>query len=136
MTENQFRDIFVHQTQLHPYRTFLVECDYDCCIWYYDLEEKAFFPIDEGDKVFIYPELEDDEQHVTVPGLSEWRKEFGPELDRLSKGVVARFDWESWNKRGLELATDLRRLLPDGYYVYYTPPYEDPSAADKPPVLV
>ena len=42
MTENQFRDIFVNQTQLHPFRTFLVECDYECCVWYYDIEGKNF----------------------------------------------------------------------------------------------
>ena len=136
MTESQFKDIFVNQTQKHPFRTFLVECDYDCCVWYYDLEEKTFFPVDEGDKVFIYPELEDDEQYVMVNGLTEWRKEFGPELERLSIGKVAKFDWESWNKRGLELSKTLRKLLPDGYYVYYTPPFEDPTASDTPPVLV
>ncbi|MBP5157304.1 MAG: hypothetical protein ILP18_05475, partial [Treponema sp.] len=86
MTENQFRDIFVNQTQHHPFRTFLVECDYDCCVWYYDVEGNTFFPIDEGDKVFIHPENSEDEEFVTVPGLSEWRKEFGPELDKTVTG--------------------------------------------------
>ena len=129
MTENQFRDIFVNQTQLHPFRTFLVECDYD-------FEGKTFFPIDEDDKVFIHPEDEEDEEFVTVPGLTEWRKEFGPELNKTLTGEVSYFDWDSWNARGKELAKQLSSLLPEGYYVYYTPPYEDSAALETPPELV
>ena len=136
MTENQFRDIFVNQTRHHPFRTFLVECDYDCCVWYYDVEGKTFFPIDEGDKVFIHPENEEDEEFVTVPGLTEWRKEFGPELDKTVTGEVSYFDWDSWNARGKALAEKLSSLLPEGYYVYYTPPYEDTAALETPPELV
>lgn len=136
MNADQYRGIFVRQAMLHPFRTFLVECDFDCSVWFYDINDGDLIPVDVDDRVFIHPESEKDEESVEVQGLVAWREVFMPVMEEASVGRELPFDWDSWNKRGKELAKKLKDVLPEGYYVYYTPPYEDPYSRDVPPTLI
>ena len=89
------------------------------------------------DVVTLYKEDDSEEVlcSVTLPGVYEWLNEF----NRLSDGVnstMGNLDVEKWHHRGLVLAKELKKKLPDDIDVWYGYPYEDVEHCDCRPILI
>ena len=122
---------------LNPYRTFLMEWDVDCCIWYWDPKEETGLPNDYEDRVYLEPEKNwDDPPFVFVPGLADWVRAPMPAVCATPDGEDILFDWKTWNRQGIELATKLRELLPADYDIYYCAPFEDYTSWNMVPILI
>lgn len=130
----EYKD-FIKDWKGHPFRTYLMEWDFEVCVEYWDSEENCGMIVDDGDEVFLHPENESEES-VVVPSLDAWKgKPIGP-FCKVPEGEKPDFDWDAWNKEGIELAQKLRELLPDEYTLYYSRPFEDYENLDKPPILI
>ena len=89
------------------------------------------------DVVTLYKEDDSEEVlcSVTLPGVYEWLKEF----NRLSDGVnstMGNLDVEKWHHRGLVLAKELKKKLPDDIDVWYGYPFDDVEHRDCRPILI
>ena len=125
---------FFEDWKMHPYRTYLMEWDFDVSIEYWDEKEDGGMYADwDGDKVVIEPETTEEEEHLIVlDGLSTWKNKAYSAVYNMFEG----FDWNQWNKEGMELARRLCSLLPEEYTVYYQRPFEDYEHLDQPPILI
>ena len=89
------------------------------------------------DVVTLYKEDDSEEVlcSVTLPGIYEWLNEF----NRLSDGVnstMGNLDVEKWHHRGLVLAKELKKKLPDDIDVWYGYPLDDVEHRDCRPILI
>ena len=89
------------------------------------------------DVVTLYKEDDSEEVlcSVTLPGVYEWLNEF----NRLSDGVnstMGNLDVEKWYHRGLVLAKELKKKLPDDIDVWYGYPFDDVEHRDCRPILI
>lgn len=89
------------------------------------------------DVVTLYKEDDSEEVlcSVTLPGVYEWLNEF----NRLSDGVnstMGNLDVEKWHHRGLVLAKELKKKLPDDIDVWYGCPFDDVEHRDCRPILI
>ena len=89
------------------------------------------------DVVTLYKEDDSEEVlcSVTLPGVYEWLNEF----NRLSDGVnstMGNLDVEKWHHRGLVLAKELKKKLPDDIDVWYGYPFDDVEHRDCRPILI
>lgn len=128
---------FLKDWKDHPYRTYLMQWDYDVCIEFWDSKERCGMYADFDDEITLHPETDDiDDDVVVLSGLKEWKSQPIDICIKENIGEEGYFDWDSWNKKGIELAHKLRELLPNEYTLYYSRPFEDYEDLDKPPVLI
>lgn len=101
-----------------------IDADYDAVLWD---ENGCAYTIDDDDVIEL------DDCMIRVPGLNLWHRDFVDAVDWPTLTASPRFDWHAWHARGLELAAQLRKQLPDHYELWYQAPFEDISGtiADK-----
>lgn len=113
--ENQ--DIELRQVRIEHILT--ISPDYD--VLYYDEKSRAESFYDDG-KIIIH---DDDGMEILIPGFEEWYNEYIRATDFVECQTDPKFDYGDWEKRGLELAKQMREQLPDNIDLWYEPPFED-----------
>lgn len=77
------------------------------------------------DDMVCWSDTEDD---IHVVGMSEWQAWFEHVTDFVKGDMKASFiDIIKWHSKGLYLAKELKRKLPDDVEVWYDKPFEDKS---------
>lgn len=64
---------------------------------------------------------------VEIDGLREWCREIVPAVIESAVGKDFPMDWREYHERGLKLAKELRKVLPQEYDLWYKAPVEDKS---------
>lgn len=76
------------------------------------------------------------ELRIIVPGLIQWWESY-VENCNFSDGIINQsFDMKAFHEKGLELAQEIRKQLPNNFTLYYKAPYEDHSGIIKDKVLI
>ena len=75
-------------------------------------------------------------QPVQIEGLEEWCRDIVPAVIEAAVGRTYPMDWANFHKRGIELAKQLRKVLPKEYDLWYEAPTEDNSCIVKKPMLI
>lgn len=96
----------------------------------YDFGEKGEFEIfsEDSDKSLIFS--------ASLPGFASWLEELHAPMIEYAVGRKIPFDWENWNKRGLDYAYQLRKLLPENFVLFYEYAFEDELNRGKPAILI
>ena len=87
--------------------------------------------------VWNFDEMEDlCGKPVHIEGLKEWCAQIKPVI--IDKAVSKDYpmDWEEYHHKGLELAKEIRAVLPKQYDLWYKAPVEDQSGIIKRPILI
>lgn len=61
----------------------------------------------------------------------EWAVFYDSQPWFKDESIYQTFDWVSFNKKGIELATRLKKELGDSVVVYYARPSEDPNKVEE-----
>ena len=75
-------------------------------------------------------------QPVQIEGLKEWCQEMAPVVVESAVGRTYPMNWEDYHRRGIELAKQLRKVLPIEYDLWYEAPFEDTSGIVSKPILI
>lgn len=75
-------------------------------------------------------------QPVQIEGLAEWSHDIVPAIIEAAVGKTYPMDWENFHRRGIELARQIRKVLPKEYDLWYRAPFEDKSGTIKKPILI
>ena len=73
---------------------------------------------------------------VQIEGLEEWCHEMAPVVIEAAVGRTFPKDWESFHRKGIMLAKQLRKVLPKEYDLWYKAPTEDKSGTIPRPRLI
>lgn len=93
------------------YDYFLMD-EHHCCLDLNDLYDKQGIPIE-------------------MPEFDEWQQKIKGIIVAANVGQQYTFDWDSYHKRGLELAYTLRDRLSTDFDLWYNTPFEDKSELMK-----
>jgi len=95
------------------------------------------------DEEDVYSCAEDYLSEESVKSNREFLDRFDSWADEMKSIVIAsetgepyEKDWEDFHKRGLELASEYRKILPDNFDLWYSAPFEDKSGYIKKPILI
>ena len=72
---------------------------------------------------------------VTLPGVHDWLNEFNS-LSDGANSTMGNMDVEKWHHRGLILAKELKKRLPEDIDVWYGYPFEDVEHRNCRPILI
>lgn len=72
---------------------------------------------------------------VTLPGVHDWLNEFNS-LSDSANSTMGNMDVEKWHHRGLILAKELKKRLPEDIDVWYGYPFEDVEHRNCRPILI
>ena len=87
--------------------------------------------------VWNYDEMEDlCGKPVHIEGLKEWCAQIKPVIIEAAVSKESPMDWEEYHRKGIELAKQIRAVLPKRYDLWYKAPIEDQSGIIKRPVLI
>ena len=87
--------------------------------------------------VWNYDEMEDlCKKPVNIEGLKEWCAEIKPAIVEAAVSKEYPMDWNEYHRKGLELAKQIRAVLPKKYDLWYDAPFEDKSGIIKKPQLI
>ena len=75
-------------------------------------------------------------QPVQIEGLKDWCQDIVPVVIEAAVSKTYPMDWEDYHRRGINLAKQLRKVLPKEYDLWYRAPYEDKSGTIKEPMLI
>lgn len=73
---------------------------------------------------------------VIIEGLKEWCTQIKPVIIDAAVSKESPMDWEEYHRKGLELAKQIRAVLPKKYDLWYKAPVEDQSGIIKRPILI
>lgn len=113
------------ERQVHIKDILTIKPDYDVFIMHLDGSMEGFEELGElcG-------------QPVNIEGLEEWCRDMAPVVIEAAVGKTYPIDWEDFHRRGIELAKQLRKVLPKEYDLWYEAPVEDKTGIIKKPKLI
>lgn len=88
----------------------------------------------DSDDMLNYGPGENDQ--VIIPGLYGWYKQFDNAVDYADAKLPDDFPYAEWNNKGLELAHEMRKKLPETIDLWYAGASEDRSGTIKQPILI
>lgn len=106
------------QNLVKPY--FLIHPDFCGCLGYFSFDNCSYGCDDDILELEGY-----DVTPFHIPGIEEWCLEWDEENYKAIHGEPSDFDWDEWHKRGLDLAQQLRQLVPDDIEIVYRKGTED-----------
>lgn len=71
-----------------------------------------------------------------MPELVSWQREIKEIICEAAVGRECSFDWNDYHKRGIALASELRKRLSSDFDLWYSAPFEDTSGIVPRPFLV
>ena len=87
--------------------------------------------------VWNYDEMEDlCGKPANIDGLKEWCEQIKPLISNAAVSKEYPMEWEDYHRKGLELAKQIRAVLPKKYDLWYEAPFEDKSGIIKKPQLI
>lgn len=66
-----------------------------------------------------------------MEAFEKWNKEISSIIVDAAVGKSYEKDWDDYNRRGIELARQLRKQLSPDFDLWYEPPFEDDSENKK-----
>lgn len=88
------------------------------------------------DIVTLYkPDSDEELCSVTLPGVYDWLDEFNCKSDGVNS-TMGQMNTADWHRRGLILAKELKKKLPEDIDVWYGYPFEDVEHRNSRPVLI
>ena len=107
-----------HISKTKPY--FIISVDYEGCLGYYS-EDNCNYGCDDDTL-----ELEGyEDTPFIVNGLEKWCYEWNDVMLLTSAGKQVDFNWDDWERRGLDLAQRLRQIMPEQISLYFHKNGED-----------
>ena len=106
--------------QVHVKKIIKIDADYDTFLW------------DEESVALNLSDLYDTEgKPIQMEAFETWQKEIAPIIVDAAVSKSYEKDWDDYNKRGVELARQLRKQLSLDFDLWYEPPFEDSSKNKK-----
>lgn len=132
--QEKYNSIVERQKIIH--HVFTICPDYTHVLGYMTGQSSAV-DVDSNDVITLYKDEATDEElcSVKLPGIYEWLDEF----ERYSDGVnstMGEMDVKDWHHRGMILAKELKKKLPEDIDVWYGFPFEDTENRNRRPVLI
>ena len=120
MDGNQYMD-----RQVHIKNVLTIDPNYD------------YFMTNLEGHVWNYDEMEDlCGGPVNIEGLKEWCLQIKPAIIDAAISKEYPMDWKEYHRKGVELAKQIRSVLPKKYDLWYDVPFEDKSGIIKKPLLI
>ena len=106
--------------QVHVRKIIKIDSDYDTFLW------------DEESVALDLSDLYDTEgKPIQMEAFEKWNKEISSIIVDAAVGKSYEKDWDDYNRRGIELARQLRKQLSTDFDLWYEPPFEDDSENKK-----
>lgn len=111
--------------QVHVKKIIKIDADYDTFLW------------DEESVALDLSDLYDTEgKPLQMEAFEKWQKEIAPIIVDAAVGKSYEKNWDDYNKRGVELARQLRKQLSTDFDLWYEPPFEDSSKNKKATLII